>query len=119
MSFDEKGLKIGHVNTRSWLKKMDETFHVLKGVDILGISETWLNDTHTDGQVCRDGYGIVHGDRNVTRIDNRGNKKGGGLIFYIKHEFFCHTSELSEITSSTSDLEQLWVDIQKQEVRDL
>ena len=54
---DEKGLKIGPMNVRSWLKKIDETFHVMKGIDVLGVSETWLNDTHTDEQLCVDGYG--------------------------------------------------------------
>ena len=46
-------------------------------------------------------------------MDNRGNRKGGGLIFYIKQKFWYFTSEIIAITSSTSDLEQLRVDIQK------
>ena len=81
MTLEDKGLKIGHVNARSWLKKMDETFHIMKGTDILGVSETWLNDTHTNKQMCVDGYGTIRGDKSVKRLDDRGIKTGGGLIF--------------------------------------
>ena len=113
MVFDNKGLKIGHVNARSWLKKIDETFHVMKNIDILGISETWLNTTHTDNQISIDGYGIVRGDRRVVRMGTTEYKKGGGLVFYIKHMLWYYATEMNDITSSTSDLEQLWVDIRK------
>ena len=106
-------MNIGHVNARSWFKKMDETFSVMEGVDILGISETWLNSTHSDAQVSVDGYGTIRSDRNVKRLDTHGNKKGGGLILYIKQKFWHHATEITEITSCTSDLEQLWVNICK------
>ena len=103
MAFKEKGLKIGHVNTRSWLKKMEETFIVMNGVDILGISKTWLNTTHTDTQISIEGYGIVRSDRIVRRVDTNENKKGGGLIFYLKQKYWLHTIKVDEIIKSTPD----------------
>ena len=84
MVFEAKGLKIGHVNARSWLKKRDETFYVMRNIDVLGVSETWLNSTHTDSQICMDGYGMIRGDRKLGRKDNMGYKRGGGADIIYK-----------------------------------
>ena len=47
-----KGLFVIHINIRNLLAHLDEIYHLLSSLkpDILGISETWLDDS-VDGEI--------------------------------------------------------------------
>jgi hypothetical protein len=48
-------------------------------LDIIGITETWLNENITDSEMLIDGYTLLRKDRN----DNR---RGGVAALYVKNE---------------------------------
>ncbi len=61
---NSKGLKVAHINVCSLFPKIDEIRFLLINtkIDILCISEAWLEDTITDSQVKVDGYIIETND---------------------------------------------------------
>lgn len=68
-----KGLKIGHLNIRSLLPKVDQVRHeLLNGIlDVACFSETWLHDKLNSNLIEQDGYSLERQDR-IT------GKRGGG-----------------------------------------
>ena len=78
-----KGVKIGHLNTRSLLKKIDEIKILIhqNSFDILAISETWLSDKIPNELVNIPGFNVYRKDR---------PSHGGGVLIYIK-ETLPHT----------------------------
>ena len=75
-------LKIAHINVRSLRKKVEQLKVVVKkySIDILCISESWLQDTITDGDVAIEDFSIVRRDRR-----NRIRGGGGGVAIYVKN----------------------------------
>jgi hypothetical protein len=73
-----------HLNIRSVSKNFDSFKHLLnsqgKPIKVIGLTETWLNDTNND-------------NFNIEKYDfissNRSNKKGGGVGIYIIKETEC------------------------------
>lgn len=57
---------------------VDEICHhiVTEGVDILAVTETWLDDSIQDSEICPNGFSILRNDR---------NRRGGGVAFYISN----------------------------------
>ena len=104
-----KGIKFGHLNICSIFPKMDYLKILLfdKPLDVLVISETWLNDSYDNSELCIPGY-------NMERLD-RTHKKGGGLCIYINDRFSYDRVEISEFPgpdmepASMSGLETLWI----------
>ena len=47
-------------------------------IDVMGICETFLDDTIADNEICIEGYTIVKKNR---------NRHGGGVILYIKEGY--------------------------------
>ena len=76
-TISNKGLNIVHLNVRSLLPKIDEIHHmaITTNCSILGISETWLDDSVTDAEIQIAGYVVIRKDR---------NRQGGGVCIYIK-----------------------------------
>ena len=72
-----KGVKIGHLNIRSLLKKIDEIKILIhqNSFDILAISETWLSDKIPNELVNIPGLNVYRKDR---------PSHGGGVLIYIK-----------------------------------
>ena len=76
-----RGLRIAHLNIRSLRNKLDSLR--LEGldnrtIDILTLSETWLDDCYEDSHVTIPGY-------NCIRLDRSGAKEGyGGVAIYVK-----------------------------------
>lgn len=70
------GLKIIHLNVRSLLPKIYQIRIWVRstGADIVVISETWLNKSISDNDVCIDGFQIYRVDRLA---------KGGGIAIYV------------------------------------
>ena len=77
LKLKNKGLLFLHLNIRSLLPKLAEVKRLLNqsGASVLGLSESWLDESVTDGEVNIDGYTVIRRDR---------NRNGGGVIVYIK-----------------------------------
>ena len=75
-----KNLKIIFFNARSIRNKFSEIIAFIHSepIDILGITETWLNTESKDIESAYNipGYKMFHKDRTA--------KRGGGVLFYIK-----------------------------------
>jgi len=88
---------IAHWNVRSIMNKRDEIEHFIltNNIDILAISETWLNDYITNAELRIPNYSIVRQDR---------NRDGGGVMFY------CRDSLRSiRVDFTFSNVECVWV----------
>lgn len=105
--FFENGLKLFHLNIRS----LRNTAHLLQlrefalsnGIDVLTISETWLNSTVSNSEININDY-------KLQRLD-RLHKKGGGVCAYIRKEI--KAVVLKEITEiSETNFHQLWIKLQ-------
>ena len=72
-----KGLVFLHVNARSLISKLEEIRKLLRDskAAALAISESWLDDLVSSGEVSVDGYNFVRNDR---------NRHGGGVGLYIR-----------------------------------
>ena len=93
--FDRKGLHFLHINVNSLLPKIEEVRFIAKNskATVIGITETKLDGTIFDAELYIKGYSIVRCDR---------DRKGGGVVFYIKMTsvlalkmFFLKTSKSS------------------------
>ena len=94
-----KGIRFGHINIRSLFPKIDQLRLMLvsKALDILVVSETWLNDTYSDEELLIPGYHMERQDRIL--------KRGGGLCIYLSDRFSYERID----TQSTTSLETLWL----------
>ena len=76
----KRGLVISHLNIRSLIGKLDNLKLLMKNstknVDILTLSETWLNNNIDDSEVNIPGYSIVRRDRQ--------GAMGGGVAIYFR-----------------------------------
>ena len=75
-----RGLKIAHLNVRSLRNKVDllrlEQFDNI-AIDVLTLSETWLDSNIQDSEICLPGFTLV-------RRDREGSKSGGGVAIYVR-----------------------------------
>ena len=114
-----KGLKFVTVNIRSLYPSIDEVRCKFKDFDIIGICETWLNSSYTDNLIDIESFSLYIIDRESGNILNIANqkKKGGGLAMYIGSKFKGHCEQIYDCSKITKDLEQLWVLLEKPNVR--
>ena len=68
--------------------------------DILSLSETWLDETITDGEIVIPWYILERSDRNI---------HGGGVGVYVSQKL---TYTLREDLHN-SDLETIWIEVQQ------
>ena len=114
-----KGLKFVAVNIRSLYPSIDEARCKFKEFDSIGICETWLNNTYDNNLIDINTFDMYRLDREAGDIRNLSNnkKKGGGLVMYIGSKFRNHSSQISSCCRITKHLEQLWVLLNKPNVR--
>lgn len=96
-----RGLSMAHLNKRGFHSSLDEIKIFLgnKTLDVLTLSETWLNETIDDAKLAVEGYVLIRKDRRY------GN--GGGVAAYIKsNHAFTERPELC-----CNNLEVLWFEI--------
>ena len=112
-----KGLKLLSLNVRSLYSNLNELYARFNEYDVLGFCETWLNGSYNDQITSMDGFEIFRLDRERGNIKNKSgkNKRGGGLIFYVKNNLAQHTKIIENISSITENVEQLWISIEKPE----
>ena len=98
--FKQRGLHFIHLNARSIIPKMEE-LNILAGTTnaaIIAVTETWLDNTISDNEVCIPGYGIQRKDR---------NREGGGVCIFIRNNInFNRRCDIDK-----DDLEFLAIDI--------
>ncbi len=99
------GLKIAFLNIVSLRKYKNELSIILhdNNIDIIGLSETQLDDRITDTEVLIEGFTIFRNDRNVS---------GGGVAIYVKDSL-----PLPKIIEKSDKLELLSLGIKQQNAR--
>ena len=105
-------LKIAHLNIRSLrnTSHLIETKELVKShkIDVLTMSETWLNSTVTNGEIAIDDYKIFRHDRL--------HKKGGGVCAFVKQVL--KVTIINELTNtSESNFQQLWIKLQNKKMK--
>jgi hypothetical protein len=93
----KRTLNIGHANVRSLNSNFVDFTQFVKEVDIMGVSETWLNPDYSSNFVNICGYTLVRNDR---------DGRGGGVALYIANSI---KYKLYETASLLNGLEQLWI----------
>ena len=68
-----------HLNVRSLISKISELRYIAVKTNaaVICLSETWLDDSITDGEISIDGYCLVTRDR---------NRSGRGVCMYIRND---------------------------------
>ena len=94
-------MKIIHMNIRSLICHLDELrcFVTSTRPDILGLTETWLDSSVSDDEICIPGYHLFRQDR---------NRHGGGVACYIVDHL---NSIIESSCTASSGLESLWISI--------
>ena len=99
--FKEKGLKFMHLNIHFLYPKFDEIKHIIhlnKGIDILGLCETFLNENFSENEFHLTNFQMFRKDRTTY---------GGGILVYVKSDYPCwQRSDLEN-----DNLETLWLEI--------
>ena len=96
--FKNKGLHLLHLNIRSLFCK--NKFDMFKqqmtdsGIDVIGLSETWLKNGMHSNFVNINGYNLLRLDRNWS--ENGQLKKGGGVCLYVEDNILFSDNELTQ-----------------------
>ena len=103
------GFKVAHLNMRSLVSKIDQLRIDLpdSGIDILTVSETWLNVNVENRLLSMPGYNFTRLDRQVRR-ENGSIKTGGGLGMYYKAGLQVDTKTLENLNISVESIELQW-----------
>ena len=101
-----KGMVVSHLNIRSLLKHKDESFLHLEGCDVICFTETWLTCRAGDQLLAYDGYKYIRQDRPK-------EKRGGGLIVYIREVIFPYVIQVHELCYNDPVSEEVWLRISK------
>ena len=112
MANDHIGLIVGCMNVRSLLNAIDlvrPTFQNSK-FQILGFSETWLNQKIDSSLVHMNNYVLHRQDRNFTSSNNE-IKKGGGICLYVDMNLKTKSMHLKELNISNPNIECQWLEI--------
>ena len=114
-----KGLKFVALNIRSLYPSIDEVRCKFKSYDVIGVCETWLNNTYDDTLVNIENFTLYRADRelgNIITVNNKA-KRGGGLALYVGSKFKGHAKQFVTGTRISENLEQLWLMLEKPNVR--
>lgn len=65
---------------------------------VLGISESWLDDTITDAAIALPGHDVHRRDR---------NRRGGGVLVYVSHHVCCKR----QMDLESDEIEAIWLEI--------
>ena len=102
----QKGLKIVHLNVRSFFKKKDTIeLDLLDGeLDILGLSETWLKEEIPNNMLNVHNYQLIRLDRQQ-RNSLGHTKAGGGIYLFIKNNIIYDDDMFKHLNTSEKNLE--------------
>ena len=120
-SFDSisnrKGLKLVHLNIRSLSKKIDQLRVILANstIQIITISETWLNNSHTNHNLQINGFSSFRQDRSYPT----GSTRGGGLITYMNPDLADNTIPLTKRDHCSKHVEAQWLKVKRDHTSNL
>ena len=126
----KKGFKIIHQNIRSVLKKIDQlrVLFVDSGIEVITLSETWLNENISPSMVHIEGYETFRMDReclkpNVRRAKcnarAKKKKRGGGLLTYVSHKYSHKVKELPNLCLSNGNIEMHGLQIRNDQCKNI
>ena len=95
----KNNLSFVHYNIQSLFPKFDLIQNEFKEFDIIALSETWLDQTIQDDDICIDSYSMYRRDRQTDRY--------GGLILYVSDRFISKRRHDLEVP----DVESIWIEI--------
>ena len=97
------GLRFGHINVCHLLPKIDQIRLMLSNrgsdLDILSINESFLNASHDDSLAELNNFNMYRKDRV--------NKKGGGIIIYVKNQLI----STRRVDLEHSHIECVWIEL--------
>ena len=98
--FKKKGLHFIHINARSILPKMSEIRLIASNskATVIGVSESWLDETVNDSEIAIENYCIYRKDR---------DRNGGGVCIYVRSDFAFNTRH----DLQAPDLEAVWIEL--------
>ena len=105
---DLKGISFGSLNVCSLKNKVDDINVLLlrSDLDLLAITESWL-DASLDSSILKiDGYNCFRFDRDA----GSGKRGGGGLVAYVKDKY--NFSYLENLSLCTPDGEYMWIKLE-------
>lgn len=79
-------LNVCHINVQSLCARQFSKFEELKmtfcgsNIDIVCMTETWLDDSITDNMIAMNGFNLLRNNR---------NRHGGGICVYFKNDLKC------------------------------
>ncbi len=108
-----KGITVGHLNIRSINRKLEEVVRILSegDIELLCITESWLNASVPDDMVSVCGYNLLRQDR----TKESGKSTGGGLLVYYKNHL--DVSLVEGLQTCTPNTETLWVKLSLKQTR--
>lgn len=74
--------------------------------DIICITESWLNDTVNDAELCSNEFQVFRRDRNYSAC---GTMRGGGCLMFIRNNISAVRAQIFE--SNIDFIEDLWIKI--------
>ena len=98
-----RNLTITHLNIRSLLPKLDEVRSRLAGrspPSIIAFTESWLDNTVSDREICIPGYKVYRKDR---------NRNGGGIVLFVDEKL--RINRRTDLEST--DLKAVWLEIRE------
>ncbi|XP_044757725.1 uncharacterized protein LOC123315888 [Coccinella septempunctata] len=94
-----KGMKLCHLNVRSLMDHFDDFRALINDFEVVGVSETWLEEVVDTRFISIGGFTFYRSDR-------RRGRRGGGVGIYVSDKF----RSVSFILSSVNDhCEQIWI----------
>ena len=108
-----KSITMAHSNIRSINRKLEEVVRILSqgDIEILCLSETWLNSYVPDHMISISGYDMIRHDR----TEESGKRTGGGVMIYYKN--YLAISQVSELSHCDPNSEIMWVKLSLKQTR--
>ena len=108
-----KGITMAHLNIRSINRKLEEVVRILSqgDIELLCLSETWLNGYVPDHMISINGYNVIRHDR----TEESGKRSGGGVMMYCKQ--YLDVSKIDELSHCDPNCEVMWVRLSLKQTR--
>lgn len=106
-----KGFTLAHLNVRSLKNKLPEIETLLynSNLDLLTLSETWLNSSTQDTIVALQNYNFYRHDR----VAQHAQSRGGGVATYISTHYSTNSDKYAHINFSNHSIESQVLHISK------
>ena len=97
------------MNARSIYYKLTQIIDEFPKANIVCASESWLNETHSDGELTWPGKTLFRMDREAD--------KAGGVLMFVDNEIASHVTVIEKGTFVNENTEMLTILIEKPQVK--